>query len=490
MAAAGPGRLVVLKGERTGRKIMLEFDEAVIGRAIDCDVRFDNAHLSRKHALIKRISPVEYEVTDLGSSNGTFINGVMIEAPSLLKLGDKLRLGNDVVTQLTIHDPVEEQLLHRQRLETLGRLGAGIAHDFNNMLGAVLSNLEYMGSLPDGTALGENDTRDCLLDMRAAALRAAELSQRLVAFARGESQTDAIIDVSAVCEEVAQLVRRTFDRSINVKTDIAKRLRVSGESLELHQVLMNLCLNARDAMPSGGTLSIQAGREDKSKVVVIVSDTGQGIDKATLRQIFEPFFTTKQGTGFGLGLATVRDIISALDGTVSVDSSVGQGSAFRIELPFCSRRAHRRITSTITSKDEIAVGQPLSILLVDDEDMVARSIKRVLELAGHELTIAASGQEAIEIFRRADHRPDVVLLDVDMPDMNGEQTLRALLAIDRNVKVIMVSGHRELDRELQLRAAGARHFVRKPWEPGELLLAIESLSSVPSSNDGGRPTSF
>ncbi len=488
----GPGRLVVLRGERVGRKIALDQERMLVGRALECDIRFDVPQLSRRHAEILRRDALDYEVVDLQSSNGTFVNGAPVRGTVKLSLGDKIRFGTELLVQLTIHDPIEEQLLQRQRLETLGRLGAGIAHDFNNMLGAVMSNLDYLASLPDDLRLGEGDTRDCLDDIRSASQRASELSQRLVAFARGESHGDAVIDVTAVCAEVGQLVRRTFDRSIDVHTDIARDLRCAGESLELHQVLMNLCLNARDAMPDGGKLTLAARREalpdhePLGRIVVTVSDTGSGMDDATKAQIFEPFFTTKKGTGFGIGLATVRDMVNLLGGHVTVASSPGAGASFSVVLPEASRPSARRVTSTVRNKLELPRGAPLTIMLIDDEQMVRRSMRRVLEQAGHEVVEANNGSEALALLAAPDaRRPDVVILDVDMPGMTGEETLVALLAADPRAVVLMTSGHRNRIDEDRLRQLGARGFVHKPWRTPELLRSIDDISGEPDTLDDG-----
>jgi two-component system cell cycle sensor histidine kinase/response regulator CckA len=306
-----------------------------------------------------------------------------------------------------------------------------------------------------------------------------------------------MIDVSAVCGEVALLLRRTFDRTIDVQTDIAPRLRVAGESLELHQVLMNLCLNARDAMPVGGTLSISAKREEGAEsdakgeptgvVIVTVSDDGEGMEKATKSQIFEPFFTTKKGTGFGLGLATVRDIVSLLGGEVTVESEPGAGAKFVITLPAANRRGQRRVTSSIKNKEALVQHAPMTILLVDDEEMVRRSMMRVLTQAGHEVLEASGGNEAVSLYAASDRPPDLVLLDLDMPNTTGEETLKLLLELDANCKVIMVSGHGERGREMSLRETGALGFLHKPWRHGELMVAIDKIAEPPDDDDE-RPT--
>ena len=447
--------------------------------------------MSRCHAEIRRIGPFSHVIEDLQSSNGTFVNGAPISTPTALYLGDKIRLGSNVVLLFTLHDPIEDQILQRQRLEALGRLGAGIAHDFNNMLGAVLSNIEYLQSQPL-PSLATTTTVECLADMHNAATRAAELSRRLLAFARGEKQADAFIDVSSVCEDVAQLVRRTFDQSIRVETNVAPDLHAVGDSMELHQVLMNLCLNARDAMLKGGLLGISArvlaGESPaKPSVQIVVSDDGTGMDAKTKARAFEPFFTTKRdGAGFGLGLATVREIITALQGRITVESAAGRGTSFTIVLPQAdASRVPRARVAKPPSHDSAAPDddEGLVILVVDDETMVRRAARRLLRQVGHTVHEANGCDEALRIYAQADTRPHLVILDVEMPDTNGEETLVMLLDLDPNARVLMVSGHRDKDRAAVLRGKGARGFLHKPWTTKELLDSVRRIASA-----GQRPT--
>jgi signal transduction histidine kinase/ActR/RegA family two-component response regulator len=489
--AGGPARLVVVQGDRAGRQQVLDNARTVIGRALDCNMRFDMAQLSRHHAVVHRHEDGRYEVEDLGSSNGTFVNGAPVEGPSEISIGDKVQLGTRLVLQLALHDAVHEELTHRQRLEMLGRLGAGIAHDFNNMLGAVLSNVEFLSGLDKDTTLAAQDVHETLTDIRVAASRAADLSQRLVAFAGGHSSGDSIVNVSHVCNEVARLVRRTFPRTISIKTNVGPRLRIGGTSLEMHQVLMNLCLNARDAMGDGGTLQVTAERVhdgERRSIVVRVEDDGEGMDHETQRRIFEPFFTTKREKGFGVGLATVREIVTYLGGGIEVSSRLGEGTRFEITFPEASRTAHRMATSSVRPRDENLPG--LVIFVIDDEEMVRRSTRRILMRAGNEVLEAPDGARGVALYRELKRYPDLVLLDVDMPDQSGDDTLREILAINPEAKVVMITGHHDDERELALHRIGANAVIRKPWGPGELLDCVSQAMATSSDVPGesGRPT--
>ena len=481
------GRLVVLEGGRVGQKILLHGDELIVGRAHECDIRFDDGQLSRRHASIRKLGPLIYEVRDLGSSNGTFVNGAPATDPVLVQVDDRIRFGTSLVVQLTLHDPVEEQILQRQRLETLGRLVSGVAHDFNNMLGAVQSNLEYLEGLPPNATVGSVDTAECINDIRRASSRAAQLSRRLVSYARGERRSG-LIDVSAICEEVAQVAERTFDRTISVRTEIEAQLIAAGDDLELHQVLMNLCLNARDAMPGGGTLTIRASREGTSSLRVEVGDTGVGMGATTKARIFEAFFSTKKGSGFGLGLATAYEIVKTLGGSITVDSTLDVGTTFVVTLPASAARTRWHTVSTSRDRvdDVFTDSRAGHILVVDDEDMVRRSTRRILALAGHEVSEATCGAEALTTYAHGHPRPDVVLLDLSMPDGSGDEVLARLLEIDPDACIVIVTGHQDPTREQSLRDSGAHGIVHKPWEPGELLELVEALLSDDVTSD--RPT--
>lgn len=487
----GRARLVVLTGPELGRKYTLS-STTVLGRGADATIVLDDAEVSRKHALIRRADDGTFVLEDLGSRNGTLVNGVPVDRRRLV-FGDKVQVGSRLVLLFTLRDPVEEQLLQRQRLEALGRLGAGIAHDFNNMLGAVLASLDYLRTQPDGRTLDDPRVRECLEDIHAAAARAAELTPRLLSFARGGSRESSPVDVSLLAAEVVQLARRTFDRSIKIVADIQPGLLVVGDRIELHQVLMNLCLNARDAMPRGGTLTIEARmatvdqlshvplRSLEPHVVVRVIDTGAGMDEPTRDRIFEPFFTTKPGgMGYGLGLATVHEVVTAHGGHVEAQSELGQGSTFLVYLPTGTPRRAQKAIATIDRRAEplrpARVGGAI-VLLVDDEEIVRRATARLLRQAGHEVVEARDGVEALEVWGKADPKPDLVLLDLDMPNMAGDEAQRRLRAESPEVRILFVTGHGDESRELALREEGALGFLRKPCHARVLLDEVERILS-------------
>jgi CheY-like chemotaxis protein len=379
-------------------------------------------------------------------------------------------------------------------MEAIGRLGAGVAHDFNNLLGAALATLDNLAALPPKTPLGDPEVEECLDDVRAAALRATELTKRLLRFSRRESMATDAVDVSKLCLEVIQLVRRTVDRSIEVVGDVAPRLKVDGHAGELHQLLMNLCINARDAMPDGGKLTIAAQLVPEEALVGLpiqqrlphvalrVSDTGRGIDRDTLEKVFEPFFTTKaKEAGAGLGLATVFDVATSHGGTVTIDSQPGEGTSVRVFLPARPRkRAHRRTpTAAQEAATKPAFTDAAEILIVDDQALVRRSWGRLLRRAGHTVRIAEDGQQALD--ELAAKPPDLMFLDIDMPVLDGVSTLERLRSDHPRLPVVCVSGHWEEPTERRVRELGALDAVEKPLSANRLLelvaMAVETRDS-------------
>jgi two-component system cell cycle sensor histidine kinase/response regulator CckA len=483
----GHARLLLLTSPGAGRCYPLE-STTVIGRGREVDLAIDDAGVSRSHARISTTPADGFVLEDIGSRNGTFVNSVPVQGKHPLNFGDRIQLGTGTVLLLTLRDPAEDEILQRQRLEALGRLCAGIAHDFNNMLSAVTASLDFLRQQPPTTPLGDADVSECLADISAAARRTTELTPRLLAFARGGWSRSGAVDVSKLCSEVAHLIERTFGRAIRIETSIDRGLVVMGDGGQLNQLLVNLCINARDAMPDGGTLTITAGavatglvagrppRRLSDHIVVAVKDTGMGVDPAMHDVIFEPFFTTKKhGAGFGLGLSTVSELARAHGGFVDMESVVGSGATFRVYLPSAAVAgaanmmkvptvdAMRSIRSPDNTKESV-------LLLVDDEEIVRKATSRILRHAGYCVIEARGGREAVELFATASPRPDLVVLDLDMPMMGGEKTQRALRNLEPDIRVIFLSGYGDPERERVVLADGALSFLHKPC-PARTLIA-------------------
>ena len=477
----GPARLIAIAGSQAGRKFKIG-DHSVLGRGSDATVTLEDPEVSRSHARISKSDVGAYLLEDLGSKNGTQVNGLPITR-HLLSFGDKIQVGPHVMLLFAPFDPIEDQLLQRQRLEALGRVGAGVAHDLNNMLGAIGASIDYLSKLPGERGLSSDEVRECFEDIRLAASQASELTRGILKFARGRAQAHTAVDLSGLCSDVMRLIRHTFDRAIQIESKIYPGLSVRGDQAELHQVLMNLCLNARDAMPHGGVLRVSASavmpettqppepvNASVPHLMVCVEDTGVGMDEATRARIFEAFFTTKrEGAGFGLGLATVKEVVGFHGGQIQIESQEGKGTRFLVFLPMHTGQQAGHVTG---SHDAPQISSRGLILLVDDEEVVRRSFARLLRQAGHMVIEAADGVKAVEAYRAAYPRPNLVILDLDMPILTGEETQERLLKVDPTVRILFVSGHDEPSRESAVHARGALGFLRKPCKVQALLGAV------------------
>ncbi len=476
-------RVTVVEGPAVGQEFKID-GAATIGRSPDATVMIDDPGVSRLHARIQRSDNGSFEVEDLGSKNGTFLNGARAERGTAA-LGDKIRIGPRVVLTLTSFDLVEEQLVQRQRLETVGRLGAGIAHDLNNVLAALHAGTAFLQQLGPTIELGDPRVKECLRDLTLATHQGAELTRGILRIVRGKRAAREPVDLGQLVVEVGRILRHTIDHSIQVETVVVPDVVVHGNHSELQQVLLNLCLNARDAMPQGGTLRISAQLgspvpelslgTNRRAAVLEVSDTGTGIDADTRNRIFEPYFTTKrEGAGFGIGLSTVRDLVKLHGGRITLDTAPDRGSTFRVYFPAVDVQAFATTGERMPATESpYRTDRPISILLVDDEQLLRRSFGRLLRQHGFQVTEAAGGSEALELY--ASGNQDLVILDLDMPLMSGEATQVELLRRSPGARIMFASGHADPHRERIVRERGARAFLQKPYEIEVLVATIHEV---------------
>jgi PAS domain S-box-containing protein len=362
----------------------------------------------------------------------------------------------------------ERRLRHAQRMEAVGNLAGGIAHDFNNMLAAVkilTSHLERTEIDPQRLRL--------LTDIGQVVDTAAKLTHTLLRFSRrGDTQIVAIA-VPELLNNMAELARRTIDKRIEVIAETSGRGVVLGDTGQIEQVLMNLLVNARDAMPAGGRLTLRC-RDDNESVVIEIADTGPGIDLSMRDRVFEPYFTTKTSgpvKGTGLGLATVYGIVKAHGGSIVIDDTPGGGATIRVSFPSADENAKVAAPRVIPR----AAPQRGTLLIVDDEPPVRRAASLALEGLGYRVLPAESGEEAVSLYREHHREIDAVLLDMVMPGMNGQQTYSALRAIDDRVPVIVTSGLALGDEARATLDLGARAFAPKPYDVHALCQTIEEL---------------
>ncbi|MFN6568264.1 response regulator [Dendronalium sp. ChiSLP03b] len=402
---------------------------------------------------------------------------------TLVQFGKKLQCILIVNTDITQKKQLEAQFLRAQRLESIGTLASGIAHDLNNVLAPILMTAQLLE-----TQIPDERSRRLLPILITNAKRGANLVKQVLSFTRGVQGERTLLQLKHLVREIQQIVKETFPKSIEVSTKISPNLgTVSGDVTQLHQVLMNLCVNARDAMPNGGKLKISLENllidENYAKmnldatvgpyIVINVSDTGVGIRPEILERIFEPFFTTKElGKGTGLGLSTVLGIVKSHGGFINVYSEEGRGSQFKIYLP--AQEATETIEET---EPELPQGNGELILVVDDEAAIRDITKTSLENHNYKTITASDGIEAIALY--AEHRDKIslVVTDMVMPSMDGITTIRTLQKINPNVKIIAVSGLATNDKVNAAYEIGIKAFLSKPYTTNQLLQTINTVTN-------------
>jgi signal transduction histidine kinase/CheY-like chemotaxis protein len=378
-----------------------------------------------------------------------------------------------VARDVTERKSLEEQIIHAQRHEAMGTLAGGLAHDLNNILTPII----MVAGLRLETVTDPDD-REMMELVKASAQRGANIIAQLLTYSRGLQGEYLPVSVQHLIKEITALARETFPRNITVIADVDTDLwTVVSDATQVHQILMNLCVNARDAMPEGGELRIAArnvditvgdlclGQGDRlgSYVHLSVSDTGTGIPQEILDQIFDPFFSTKRtGKGSGLGLSSVLGIVRNHGGFIKVDSKPDSGTTFNINLP-----AERVASVAVQDKPvPAAVGHGETILVVDDEKSVILVARRCLERNGYRVLTAINGQEAIEVFVAHQTAVKLVLTDLMMPMMDGVTLARELHALAPAIRVIATSGLEPVEN------ASIVEFISKPFKPNALLAAV------------------
>jgi signal transduction histidine kinase/CheY-like chemotaxis protein len=377
-----------------------------------------------------------------------------------------------IAEDVTEKERLRLQLQQSQRLESLGRLAGGVAHDFNNLLAVILG---YAAFIEARGGASESDAAE----VRKAGERASRLTRQLLAFARREVPRPTVLDLTGVVLEMEQLLRRTLGRHVALETSLAPDLwPILADYGQLEQVLLNLAVNARDAMPDGGTMTLDTENVDVDAAYVgarpdlepgryvrlRVSDTGVGMDAATAARAFEPFFTTKpKGQGTGLGLATIHGIVTAAGGHVQIYSEPGLGTTFTILLPATDAPVPERPPAAETP----APGGGETILVVEDEPAMLAVTRRILETNGYEVLAAASGPEAIELARETPI--DLLLTDVVMPQMLGKEVAERVSAVRPGVQVLFMSGYAQAVIAPMGDLAGGHEILDKPFTEAALL---------------------
>jgi two-component system cell cycle sensor histidine kinase/response regulator CckA len=378
----------------------------------------------------------------------------------------------------------EDQLRQAQKMEAVGQLAGGIAHDFNNLLMAIMSNAELASlELTQSSAAASH-----IDEIKSASRRARSLTQQLLAFSRKQMLQPRVLDMNTVVRDSEQILRRLIGENIAMNVTMEQHpARVRADQGQLAQVLMNLVVNARDAMPHGGTLTIETANHDVGSgeaqahrglregryVALGVRDTGIGMDEDTKARIFEPFFTTKPpGQGTGLGLSTAYGIVKQSGGYIAVDSALGQGTVFTVLLPQVNEPAEP-VAPSAPAEIPSATLQG-TVLLVEDEASVREATKRMLKKFGFEVIEARNGQDALSIWDRHCSGVDVVLTDVVMPTMGGTELVKTLRDKNPELRVVFMSGYTQGALEFSSDDASTR-FLPKPFTTDQLIATLREL---------------
>ncbi len=384
-------------------------------------------------------------------------------------------------TDITEKKQLEQQFLRAQRMESLGTLAGGIAHDLNNILSPLTMGVQMLQ-----TRHPDPFSQKMLGIMAANTERGAAMIKQILSFARGASGEHIAVQPHHLVKELVKLMRETFPKAISIHQQLSEDIwLVEGDPTQLHQVLMNLCVNARDAMPSGGNLTLSAANQTLDElsahivpgatagnyVMITVTDTGEGIAREHLDHIFDPFFTTKaQGQGTGLGLATVYGIVKAHGGFINVYSERGQGTQFKLYLP--SQTAPQQAPAQDATLTSAPIGHGEWILIVDDEASIREITRSALEAFGYHVLTATDGVEAIRLYAQHQAEVRLVLTDLMMPLMDGPTLIRTLQKLNPQVLIVGSSGLAEEGKATEARALGVKDILAKPYNAELLFQAI------------------
>lgn len=397
------------------------------------------------------------------------------------------------MTDLTERKKLESQYLRAQRMESIGTLAGGIAHDLNNVLSPIIMAVDLLKL----DAKGDAQRLQMLDTIRASARRGADLVRQVLTFARGLEGQRVAVDLHHLVDDLEGIITGTFPRKIAIVTEIPSNLwPIVGDATQLHQVLLNLAVNARDAMPEGGTLTFAADNLEIDAqyagtghavtpgpyVVIAVTDTGMGMPPEVRDRIFEPFFTTKEvGRGTGLGLSTVHTIVKSHGGFMNVDSEVRHGTTFKVFLP-----ADPTLTRSAAedAPSDVPRGRGEWVLVVDDEAPVRTITQRTLEAFGYRVLTAADGVEAVAVFAQHKKKIALVLIDMAMPVMDGPTAIHALRHIEPDVPIVAASGLASNVTVAKAAVAGVNDFLAKPYTAAALLRLIRKVLDRPDAPAG------
>jgi PAS domain S-box-containing protein len=457
-----------------------------VEEALNCDTRSLFPDSERMKALLARLKEqgrLDHVETELRRQDGMCLHVVQNAVGAFDETGQLVEI-KGYMFDITERRRLEDQLLQSQKIEAIGRLAGGVAHDFNNLLTIILSYSDLL-SLPSGNQ--SDSVRKYIEEIKNAGERAAALTQQLLAFSRQQVLDVRVIDLNGVVTSSLQMLNRLIGEDVEFRTNLDSDPQwVKADRGQLDQVVMNLVVNARDAMPCGGTLEIETSSvviDERSNgglgdcppgsyVMLAVRDTGNGMDDETRAHLFEPFYTTKErGKGTGLGLATVHGIVKQSGGHISVESAPGRGASFRIFLPLADS------TGTGSKREQArpaACKGGETILLVEDDDQVREVARQMLEMNGY-VVLQSDAEDAVENCRDFKGSIHLLLSDLVMPKINGRELAERLAVVRPEMKVLFMSGYTDnviLDRGIHTRGIA---LLDKPFTFETLLAKVRSV---------------
>jgi PAS domain S-box-containing protein len=440
---------------------------------------FSNVYETGRSARV-----LNYEViTKDGTKKILYLSASLMRDPAQNPIGFR-GIVQDVTDQLIAEKQREQlasQMLHAQKMEAVGTLAGGIAHDFNNLLMGFQGNLSLMLLDVDP----KHPHHDYLMNMEDYVKRGSELTRQILGFARGGKYEVKPTDLNELLEKSSDMFSRTKKEIPIHKKFQADLWPVEVDRGQIEQVLLNLFVNAWQAMPSGGKLFLETenfiiGEKNLHKhyilrpgkyVRISVTDTGIGMDKITRERVFEPFFTTKEvGRGTGLGLASAYGIIKNHNGNIEVDSEIDQGTTFKVYLPI----SHKEVIADNTVIGKTYKGRE-TILLIDDEEMIADTGKRMLEKLGYHVLLADSGQTALKIYEEYRGRIGLIILDMIMPGMGGSEIFDQLKTLDPSIRVLLCTGYSLNGQASQIMKRGCKGFIQKPFNIEQISKKIREI---------------
>lgn len=466
--------------------------ECLIKKALDSNQNIFSFETDITSAYGERL-PILTNASLLTNSSGKIVGYMHVfrDISSVKKITFDLRTSRKELIEKNVElaralkelKSTQKLLLHAQKMESMGTLAGGIAHDFNNLLSGILGYASLLKiKIDSGDPLYKYvDT------IEKSAVKSSELTKKLLAFSRNVKYSLEVIDINQVIEEFLSIIERTISKKISINKSLASGLwPIKADPSQVEQVLLNLCINARDAMPEGGKLSIMTenfilNNENQKEYVAIgkgkyvklsIADTGEGIPAEILNKIFDPFFSTKdKHKGSGLGLSVVYGVVKEHEGYINIKSKLGEGTVFEIIFPISSKPLQRKI---FEQKQEIIGGSEV-ILIVDDEEVSRNLGKEILSDKGYKIVLAGTGFEAIEIYMKQKDDIALVILDMIMPGIDGRETSKRLKQINPSLKILISSGYSdETEKDNEFRSL-IQGFIQKPYDINELSKKVRQI---------------